>query len=194
MLASVFAVICVYVCRVLGCCGVGFLRGECGESNILPLPLAASLTRWCDSSMEKTPSAIVYTAHARTTGGRAGQAVSTDPDLTLDMRMPQALGGPGGGANPEQLFAMGYGACFQGALGLAAKETGADVSGSEVAISVGLGPEGESFAIVVDIRVLIPGLPLDEAQKLVERTHQLCPYSKAVAGNVPVTVSAVEAL
>ena len=141
--------------------------------------------------MSNKPSKIVYTARAEVTGGRSGQAHSFDPDLTLDMRMPPALGGPGGGANPEALFAMGYGACFQGALGLAAKEAGVDVSDSKVAVSVGIGPEGESFGITVDIRVLIPGLELSQAQALAERTHQLCPYSKAVAGNVPVLVLAV---
>ena len=86
---------------------------------------------------------------------------------------------------------MGYGACFQGALGLAAKEAGVDVSDSKVAVSVGIGPEGESFGITVDIRVLIPGLELSKSQALAERTHRLCPYSKAVAGNVPVSVLAV---
>ena len=94
--------------------------------------------------MSNTPSKIVYTARAEVTGGRSGQAHSFDPDLTLDMRMPPALGGPGGGANPEALFAMGYGACFQGALGLAAKEAGVDVTDSKVAVSVGIGPEGVS--------------------------------------------------
>lgn len=144
--------------------------------------------------MAQTPEKIVYTARAEVTGGRSGQAHSTDPDLTLDMRMPQALGGPGDGANPEQLFAMGFGACFQGALGLAAKEAGVDTSESRVAVSVGIGPEGESFGLVVDIRVLIPGMDVEKAQALVERTHELCPYSKATAGNIPVSVSAVSVL
>lgn len=144
--------------------------------------------------MTNTPDPVVYTAVARTTGGRAGQAVSTDPDLTLDMRMPTELGGPGGGANPEQLFAMGYGACFQGALGLAAKEAGVDTSDSVIRTSVGIGPEGESFALSVRIEVFIPSLPLDRVQALAERTHELCPYSKATRGNVPVEVVAVESL
>lgn len=144
--------------------------------------------------MANTPESIVYTATARTTGGRAGKAVSTDPELNLDLRLPKAMGGDGKGTNPEQLFAVGYGACFQGALGLAGREVGVDVSQAEVATSVGIGPEGESFGLSVRIEVAIPGLPLDQAQALVERTHELCPYSKATRGNIPVEVLAVESL
>ena len=143
--------------------------------------------------MTQIPSSIAYTANASTTGGRAGQAISTNPDLTLDMRMPVELGGPGGGANPEQLFAMGYGACFQGALGLAAKEAGVDVSASVVRTSVGIGPEGESFGLTVRIEVVVPGLELDQVQALADRTHELCPYSKATRGNIPVEVRAAHA-
>lgn len=145
-------------------------------------------------SMTNTPEEIVYTAVAQTTGGRGGHARSVDPELDLDMRVPTAMGGPGGGNNPEQLFAMGYGACFQGALGLAAKEANADVTGSQVRTAVGIGPEGESFAIAVRIEVSIPGLPLEQVQQLADRTHELCPYSKATRGNVPVQVVAVEGL
>lgn len=144
--------------------------------------------------MENTPSRIVYTAVARSTGGRSGRSVSTDPDIALDLRAPVAMGGPGDGTNPEQLFAMGYGACFQGALGLAGKEAGVKTADSLVETSVGIGPEGESFAISVRIRVHIPGVDLARAQALVDRTHELCPYSKATRGNVPVEVLAVDSL
>lgn len=139
-----------------------------------------------------TPEKIVYTVTANTTGGRGGRAVTADPELALDMRMPPALGGKGDGANPEQLFAMGYGACFQGAMGLAAKEMGVSTADSVVRTRVGIGPEGDSFALAVDIEAVIPGVDLDLAQRLLERTHELCPYSKATRGNVPVTVKAVE--
>lgn len=144
--------------------------------------------------MENTPSKIVYTAVARSTGGRSGQSVSTNPHITLDLRAPVVMGGPGDGTNPEQLFAMGYGACFQGALGIAGKEAGVKTADSLVETSVGIGPEGESYAISVRIRVYIPGVDLAQAQALAERTHQLCPYSKATRGNVPVEVIAVDAL
>ncbi len=139
-----------------------------------------------------TPNSIAYTVTAHTTGGRGGRAVTDDPALELDMRMPPELGGPGGGANPEQLFAMGYGACFQGAMGLAGKELGISTADSVVRTTVGIGPEGESFAISVDIRAVIPGVALEDAQRLLDRTHELCPYSKATRGNVPVVVTAVE--
>lgn len=144
--------------------------------------------------MENKPEKIVYTAVAESTGGRSGRAVSTDPDISVDLRAPKAMGGPGDGTNPEQLFAMGYGACFQGALGLAAKEAGVSVADSVVRTSVGIGPEGESFAISVLIEVFVPGLPVEEVKALAARTHQLCPYSKATRGNVPVEVTAVESL
>ena len=139
--------------------------------------------------MTNTPDKVTYTATATSIGGREGRSTSTEPDMDLMLTSPGE-----GGTNPEQLFAMGYGACFNGALGLAAKEAGEDVSDSQVRVSVGLGPEGESFAITADIEVYIPGKDLDTVQKLADRTHELCPYSKATRGNVPVTVKAVESL
>lgn len=144
--------------------------------------------------MVNKPQKIVYTAVAQSTGGRGGQAVSTDPDMALDLRVPVSMGGPGGGTNPEQLFAMGYGACFQGAMGLAAKEMGVSVDDSVVRTSVGIGPEGESYAIAVKIEVFIPNMPIEQVREVTKRTHQLCPYSKATRDNVPVEVISVESL
>ncbi|WP_022867393.1 organic hydroperoxide resistance protein [Schaalia vaccimaxillae] len=141
-----------------------------------------------------TPNEIAYSVTAQTTGGRGGRATTTDPNLTLDMRAPQELGGPGGGANPEQLFAMGYGACFQGAMGLASKELDIPTTDSVVRTSVGIGPEGDSFALAVKIEVYVPGVDLADVQRLADRTHELCPYSKATRGNVPVEVVAVDSL
>ena len=99
------------------------------------------------------------------------------------------MGGPGGGLNPEALFAAGYGACFQSALALAGKELGVDTSDSLVTCSVGIGPEGESFALSVMINVEIPGLDEETVKRVATRTHQLCPYSKAIADNVPVQIT-----
>ncbi len=146
--------------------------------------------------MTNTPENIVYTAVAQATGGRAGTSTSTDPDMSLNLRTPKSMGGRGDGTNPEQLFAMGYGACFQSAMGLAATEDAAKkaIRDSVVRTSVSLGPEGESFALAVTIEVYVPGLEMDVVQRLAERTHELCPYSKAIRGNVPVTVKAVAAL
>lgn len=135
------------------------------------------------------PQELVYTAKATVTGGRQGNAQSHDPELSLDLATPKAMGGDSNGTNPEQLFAVGWAACFQGAMQLAAKEqrvAASKLQGSEVSLSVGLGPEGESFGIAAKIEVSLPNLDADSAQKLVERTHELCPYSKATAGNVPV--------
>lgn len=144
--------------------------------------------------MANTPDKIVYTATATNTGGRTGKGTSEDPTLELTFTSPKDMGGSGEGTNPEQLFALGYGACFTGALGLAGKEKDVDVSAATVRTKVGFGPEGESFALTVDHEVHIPGLGIDEAQTIVDRTHELCPYSKATRGNVPVTVTAVESL
>ena len=139
--------------------------------------------------MTNTPDKIVYTARAHVTGGRAGHARSDDGILDLDLTAPKETGGPGTGTNPEQLFAVGYGACFQGALGLVAKKAGVDASQSVVDIAIGFGPEGDSFAITAEITATIPGVDDAQAQELVEAAHQVCPYSKATRGNVPVTVT-----
>ena len=139
--------------------------------------------------MTNTPDTIVYTARASVTGGRSGHARSEDGILDLSLTAPKETGGPGTGTNPEQLFAVGYGACFQGALGMVAKKQGVDASGSTLDIAVGFGPEGESFAVTADITATIPGVDDATAQQLVEAAHQVCPYSKATRGNVPVTVT-----
>lgn len=144
--------------------------------------------------MTNTPDKIVYTAVATSTGGREGRSVSTEPDMDLKLDSPKSVGGAGNGTNPEQLFAMGYGACFNGALGLAAKEQGLNVEGSQVRVSVGFGPEGESFAISADLEVYVPNADVADVQKAADRAHELCPYSKATRGNVPVTVKAVDTL
>lgn len=143
--------------------------------------------------MTNTPDKIVYTARASVTGGRAGRAVSDDGILDLALTAPKETGGPGTGTNPEQLFAVGYGACFQGALTMVAKKHGVDASGSKLDIAVGFGPDDTSFALTVDIVVSIPGVDDARAQELVEGAHQVCPYSRATRGNVPVTVKGLGA-
>ncbi|GAA4988282.1 organic hydroperoxide resistance protein [Kineococcus glutinatus] len=144
--------------------------------------------------MANTPDKIVYTARATVTGGRrGGHGVTEDGVLDVQLQAPKEMGGPGGGTNPEQLFAVGYGACFQGAMGLAAKELGVDVSGSTLVAEVGFGPEGESYGLAVTLRASVPGLTKDQTQQVLERTHELCPYSKATRGNIPVTLVAEEA-
>jgi lipoyl-dependent peroxiredoxin len=145
------------------------------------------------ATMTQTPDKIVYTARATATGGRQGRSTSEDGILDVQLTAPKEMGGPGTGTNPEQLFAAGYAACFQGAMGLAAKKAGVDTSASKVTAEVGFGPEGQSYAITVDLKVAIPGIEVAQAQELADAAHQLCPYSKATRGNVPVTVTAVPA-
>jgi len=144
--------------------------------------------------MTQTPTKIVYTASATTSGGRQGHAVSSDGILDLDLTAPKETGGPGTGTNPEQLFAAGYAACFNSALMMVAKKVELDASAAQVRANIGFGPEGDSFAITADLEIAIPGLELGQVQELAEAAHQVCPYSKATRGNVPVTVKAVAAI
>jgi Ohr subfamily peroxiredoxin len=137
---------------------------------------------------------ILYTAQATATGGREGQARSSDGVLDAQLAIPAELGGPGGGTNPEQLFAAGYSACFQSAMFTVARRMQLSAEGSTVTAKVGLGTqEGGAFNIAVELDVALPGLDREDAEKLVERAHQVCPYSNATRGNVEVTLRVVEA-
>jgi len=136
---------------------------------------------------------VLYTATAHATGdGRNGHATSDDGILDLDLRMPPALGGPGGATNPEQLFAAGYAACFHSALKLVAGQSKLDVSGSEVSASVGIGtlPSG-GFGLAVELDVHTPNLEQSIAEVLVAKAHEVCPYSNATRGNIDVTLRVV---
>jgi osmotically inducible protein OsmC len=132
----------------------------------------------------------IYTAEALATGaGRNGRARTTDGHVDLQLATPKALGGSGNGANPEQLFAAGYAACFHSALQMVAKQAKAALGDSSVGAKVGIGPNFQGgFALEVALEVVIPALPHDQAQALVDKAHQVCPYSNATRGNVEVTV------
>ena len=133
----------------------------------------------------------LYTIAARSTGdGRNGHVHSEDGILDLDLRMPKELGGTGGTANPEMLFAAGYAACFHSALKLVAGQGKLDITGSEVSASVGIGalPSG-GFGLTVDLQVSIPALDTAAAEALAAKAHQVCPYSNATRGNIPVTLT-----
>ncbi|WP_344803146.1 organic hydroperoxide resistance protein [Microlunatus ginsengisoli] len=140
------------------------------------------------------PDKIVYTAVATSVGGRRGGRAATDDGL-LDVQLtaPKELGGPGTGTNPEQLFAAGYAACFNSAVLRFAKEAGVEAKEASVTANVGFGPEGGGFGLTVDLEVAVPGVDVATAQQLVDAAHEVCPYSKAVRGNVPVTARAVAA-
>jgi lipoyl-dependent peroxiredoxin len=133
----------------------------------------------------------LYTAIVTVSGGRDGRAHADEPRLDLDLRTPKALGGPGGDAtNPEQLFAAGYAACFNSALALVAGKRGHDASAARVTANVGLKREGRGFGLEVELHVAIPGMEHELAQELVEKAHQVCPYSNATRGNVEVRLTA----
>ena len=140
---------------------------------------------------ETTGLNVLYTTTAHATGdGRNGHARSEDGILDVDMRVPREMGGPGGAANPEMLFAAGYAACFHSALKVVARQEKVGVDGSEVAASVGIGPlDNGGFGLAVELRVSIPDLDRDTAEKLVARAHEVCPYSNATRGNIPVTLT-----
>lgn len=129
----------------------------------------------------------IYTAVATATHGRDGRAVSSDGRLDLQLAIPVEMGGNGQGTNPEQLFAAGYAACFASALGLVGRQAQVDVTDAAVTGEVGIGKQGEGFGLAVTLRVELPG-SVDEAtgRKLVEQAHQVCPYSNATRGNIPV--------
>jgi Ohr subfamily peroxiredoxin len=136
---------------------------------------------------------ILYTAQARVTGGREnGHGATTDGALDVHLKVPDELGGPGGGTNPEQLFAVGYAACFEGAIGAVARrqklETGDAVIESKVSL---LPNEARGFDLAVELDVTLPSVE-DPAQavEIVKAAHQVCPYSNATRGNIPVTLVA----
>jgi Ohr subfamily peroxiredoxin len=133
----------------------------------------------------------LYQAHATSTGGRDGRAVSSDGVLNLQLTTPRELGGAGGvGTNPEQLFAAGYSACFIGAMKfVAAKQKIALPADTSIAATVGIGQIPAGFGIEVDMKVTVPGMDRAAAQALVEAAHQVCPYSNATRGNIEVRLS-----
>lgn len=137
---------------------------------------------------------VKYTTSATATGGRDGHAATKDGTLDVALSVPKELGGPGGpGNNPEQLFAAGYSACFLGAMKVAAAQGGPKVpNDATVTATVGIGPRSEGgFGIDVALAVSLPGVPREEVEQLIEKTHQVCPYSNAIRNNVAVRSSVV---
>lgn len=132
---------------------------------------------------------VLYTAHATSTGGRAGTSKSSDGVLDLTLTTPKELGGNGAvGTNPEQLFAAGYSACFIGAMKhVAMMQKIALPADTTITADVGIGPIPAGFGIQVAMTVTIPGMDRAAAQKLVQAAHGVCPYSNATRGNIDVT-------
>lgn len=134
----------------------------------------------------------IYTAGAKVSGGRdEGQAESSDGSLKLDIRIPEELGGPGGGTNPEQLFAIGYAACFNSALKTTGRRKKVESADAEVTSSVSLvANENRGFDLAVELDAVLPSLDDEAALDLVRAAHRVCPYSNATRGNIDVKLTA----
>jgi lipoyl-dependent peroxiredoxin len=136
---------------------------------------------------------IIYTAEAHVTGGRTlGHGRTSDGALEVDLRTPEEMGGSGGGTNPEQLFAVGYAACFESSLGVAARRRRQEVGDVAIDSRVMLLPtEERGFKLAVALAVTLPSVDdADEAVELVRAAHQVCPYSNATRGNIDVSLTA----
>lgn len=137
--------------------------------------------------------AILYTTEATATGGRDGSSALKDGSFSVKLTVPKELGGPGGaGANPEQLFALGYSACFLGALRYAAgKEKVTIPADATVSAEIGIGPrdDGTGFGISAALTVAIPGMDKAQAEDLVAKAHIVCPYSHAIKDTIDVKLT-----
>ena len=135
---------------------------------------------------------VVYTAEAHVTGGRAeGHGRTSDGELEVDLRLPAEMGGEERGTNPEQLFAVGYAACFEGALGAVARRAKAELGDVAIDSKVNLQAEDDrTFGISVTLDVTLPGVEGDAAADLVREAHKVCPYSNATRGNIEIVLTA----
>lgn len=133
---------------------------------------------------------VLYTAHASATGGREGHGVTSDGKIDVALSTPKELGGGGGsGTNPEQLFAVGYSACFLGALKFVAGQEKVKISpDAKVEAAVGIGPrdDGQGFGIAVELKIHVPDMDHAQAESLVRKADIVCPYSHSLRGNVDV--------
>jgi lipoyl-dependent peroxiredoxin len=143
--------------------------------------------------MEASAERVIYTAAAHVTGGRQnGHGRTEDGQLEVDLRMPTELGGEGGGTNPEELFAVGFAACFESAMGAVARRQRLEVNDVAIDSKVMLIPtENRAFKLAVELDVSLPSIDDDErAVELVRAAHGVCPYSNATRGNIEVKLTA----
>ena len=140
--------------------------------------------------MPVTPQKVLYTADAVVEGGREGHGRTSDGRLDVKLSIPESMGGDGGdGTNPEQLFAVGYAACFQSALLGVARGRKLDADDSRIASTVGIGPTGQGgFTLHVSLDLHAPGISREDASELMAGAHERCPYSNATRGNIDVTL------
>ena len=135
---------------------------------------------------------VLYTTSATATGGRDGHSATADGKVDVKLSTPKELGGAGGdGTNPEQLFATGYAACFLGAMKFVASQGGPKVpSDATVTSTVGIGPRAEGgFGLAIALSIALPDVPRAEAEALVAKAHQVCPYSNATRNNIDVKLT-----
>ncbi|GIJ51193.1 putative organic hydroperoxide resistance protein/OsmC-like protein [Virgisporangium aliadipatigenens] len=137
---------------------------------------------------------VLYTAVATATGdGRNGHVETSDGLLVADVRHPVELGGEGGATNPEQLFAAGYAVCFHSAIHTVARRLKIETRDSSVTARVGFGTiGGGAFGLTVTLDIALPSLPKDQAEQLIAKAHERCPYSNATRGNIDVELNLVE--
>ena len=135
---------------------------------------------------------MLYTAEAHVTGGRdEGHGRTSDGVLDVQLRSPTELGGEGGGTNPEQLFAVGYAACFESAIKAIARRKKVDADEVSIDSRVDFGPaEDRSFMLAVGLDVTLPGFDEEQAAEIVRAAHKVCPYSNATRGNMDVALTA----
>lgn len=132
----------------------------------------------------------LYTAKAHVTGGRNGHVKSNDGILDLELSLPKELGGKGGATNPEQLFAAGYGACFENAVRHVAKKQNIALSDASVTSTVELHANNDnSYRLSVALAIETRGISQNVAEELVNTAHKVCPYSNAIRGNIDVKLS-----
>jgi lipoyl-dependent peroxiredoxin len=130
---------------------------------------------------------ILYSARAHVTGGRNGHGRTSDGELDVNLRLPKEMGGEGGGTNPEELFAVGYAACFESALVGVARRRHLDVGEVTIDSTVSLLPTGDGgFKLAVTLDVSLPSTERAVAAELMRGAHQVCPYSNATRGNIDV--------
>ena|SRR5665213_3233384 len=134
---------------------------------------------------------VAYRAKAKATGGRDGKATTSDGSVDVKLTTPKELGGAGGaGTNPEQLFAMGYSACFIGAMKLVAMQQKSKLpDDTTIDGSVGIGPIPGGFGIEVELKISVPGMDKAQVKAIVDKAHMVCPYSNATRGNIEVTLT-----
>jgi lipoyl-dependent peroxiredoxin len=131
---------------------------------------------------------VLYTANAHVTGGRSGHGRTADGELDVNLRLPKEMGGEGGGTNPEELFAVGWAACFESAMVGVARRRHLEIGEVAIDSSISLSPTGEGgFKLAATLNVSVPSVSeRDVAVELIREAHEVCPYSNATRGNIDV--------